>query len=217
MQGSRIMKSTIVAVAIAMGVLAMPVGAAQPRDTSTSTRDVSITSAAVAVATSTSTTTYALNTMKNLPLAGTTASGTVFHGTANIINFQNVNNRIMAIVGISGKLVRPNGTIVGRVTGVRARMPVTLSDGTNVHSSSLTPNAAGVCDILHLHLGALDLNLLGLIVHLDPVRLDITAAPGPGNLLGNLLCAVSGLLDQTGVNGVLVNLLRAIQQILNGL
>jgi len=49
------------------------------------------------------------------------------------------------------------------------------------------------------------------------VRLDITAQPGPGNLLGNLLCAVSGLLDNTGVNDVLVSLLRAIRQILNGL
>ena len=47
-------------------------------------------------------------------------------------------------------------------------------------------------------LGPLDLNLLGLEVHLDPVVLDIVAQPGPGNLLGNLLCAVAGLLDGAG-------------------
>ena len=53
----------------------------------------------------------------------------------------------------------------------------------------------GTCDILHLVLGPLDLNLLGLVVHLDQVVLDITAQSGAGNLLGNLLCAVAGLLD----------------------
>jgi hypothetical protein len=51
------------------------------------------------------------------------------------------------------------------------------------------------CGILHLELGPLDLDLLGLVVHLDQVVLDITAEPGPGNLLGNLLCSIAGLLD----------------------
>jgi hypothetical protein len=46
-----------------------------------------------------------------------------------------------------------------------------------------------------LTLGPLDLNLLGLQVHLDRVVLDITAQSGPGNLLGNLLCSVAHLLD----------------------
>jgi hypothetical protein len=64
------------------------------------------------------------------------------------------------------------------------------------------------CQILNLVLGPLDLNLLGLEVHLNRVVLDIEATPGPGNLLGNLLCAVAGLLDNTGV-------LREIRQILN--
>jgi hypothetical protein len=41
----------------------------------------------------------------------------------------------------------------------------------------------------------LDLNLLGLTVHLDQVVLDIAAQPGAGNLLGNLLCAVANLLN----------------------
>jgi hypothetical protein len=49
--------------------------------------------------------------------------------------------------------------------------------------------------ILNLVFGPLDLNLLGLQVHLDRVVLNITAQPGAGNLLGNLLCAVAGLLN----------------------
>ena len=51
------------------------------------------------------------------------------------------------------------------------------------------------CEILDLVLGPLDLDLLGLVVTLDTVHLNITAEQGPGNLLGNLLCAVAGLLD----------------------
>jgi hypothetical protein len=51
---------------------------------------------------------------------------------------------------------------------------------------------------LNLVLGPLDLNLLGLEVHLNRVVLDIVARTGAGNLLGNLLCAVAGLLDGTG-------------------
>ena len=53
----------------------------------------------------------------------------------------------------------------------------------------MTTARSGSCQILDLRLGPLDLNLLGLVVHLDMVHLNITAEPGPGNLLGNLLCA----------------------------
>ena len=48
---------------------------------------------------------------------------------------------------------------------------------------------------MNLSLGPLDLNLLGLVVHLDEVDLTIDAESGSGNLLGNLLCAVAGLLE----------------------
>lgn len=53
----------------------------------------------------------------------------------------------------------------------------------------------GECPILFLELGPLFLDLLGLQVSLSQITLDITAVAGPGNLLGNLLCAVAGLLD----------------------
>ena len=50
------------------------------------------------------------------------------------------------------------------------------------------------CPVLHLELGPVTLNLLGLVVELDnctngPVTVDITAVRGAGNLLGNLLCS----------------------------
>ena len=55
--------------------------------------------------------------------------------------------------------------------------------------------SAQTCKILHLELGPLDLDLLGLKVHLNKVVLDITAQSGDGNLLGNLLCSVANLLN----------------------
>jgi hypothetical protein len=53
------------------------------------------------------------------------------------------------------------------------------------------------CPILHLVLGPIHLNLLGLVVTTNQIVLDVTAVPGAGNLLGNLLCAVANLLNQS--------------------
>jgi hypothetical protein len=68
------------------------------------------------------------------------------------------------------------------------------------------------CQILDLTLGPLNLNLLGLVVTLNQVHLNITAVPGPGNLLGNLLCSVTHLLDSGNTAG-----LQSLLNILNGL
>ena len=65
----------------------------------------------------------------------------------------------------------------------------------------------GACSILTLTLGPLDLNLLGLRVALNQVNLLIEAIPDPGNLVGNLLCAVAGLLDGGLGGGPLAGLL----------
>lgn len=72
------------------------------------------------------------------------------------------------------------------------------------------PPQPAACPILHLDLGPLNLDLLGLQVHLNQVMLDVTAVPGPGNLLGNLLCAVAGLLDGVDLAGVLGRLLQGL-------
>jgi hypothetical protein len=78
--------------------------------------------------------------------------------------------------------------------------------------------AGGACNVLNLNLGPLDLNVLGLKVHLNTVVLDITAQPGPGRLLGNLLCQVAGLLDQgTPLSGLLGQVSNLLNQILGAL
>src|SRR5262249_39833389 len=70
------------------------------------------------------------------------------------------------------------------------------------------------CQVLDLVLAPLDLNLLGLVVHLDRVHLNITAVPGAGNLLGNLLCALVGLLDGVGTQAQIAALLNQILALL---
>ena len=100
---------------------------------------------------------------------------------------------------LTATLRRGDGTLVGRAHRHDVKLPVKAPGG-HVHSaatSGAVPAAAVTCTILHLVLGPLDLNLLGLHVHLNRVVLDITAVSGAGNLLGNLLCAVAHLLDNT--------------------
>jgi hypothetical protein len=63
----------------------------------------------------------------------------------------------------------------------------------------------GANDILHLSVGPVNLNLLGLNVALDncnngPVVVDVYTQPGQGELLGNLLTEVSNALNPSGSN-----------------
>jgi hypothetical protein len=64
--------------------------------------------------------------------------------------------------------------------------------------------------VLNLSLGPVNLNLLGLGVSLDncangPVTVNITGTDAPGNLLGNLVCDVAGLLDNGSLLGNVLN------------
>jgi hypothetical protein len=76
-------------------------------------------------------------------------------------------------------------------------------------------SAAGTCPILTLTLGPLHLDLLGLVVDIpNPINLNIVAQSGPGNLLGNLLCGVTNLLNG---GGALQTIANDLNQILAGL
>lgn len=98
------------------------------------------------------------------------------------------------------------GLVTGTLTTLTgATVPVSQTVTTTVADAAAT----GSCKILDLVLGPLHLDLLGLVIDLNQVHLQITAQQGPGNLLGNLLCAVAGLLDGNGLNG-LANLLNRL-------
>jgi hypothetical protein len=70
--------------------------------------------------------------------------------------------------------------------GVRMGVPLYQTSSGSI-STMETASPLTICSILDLTLGPLDLNLLGLIVHLDQVHLTITA-DSEGGILGSLLC-----------------------------
>jgi hypothetical protein len=73
------------------------------------------------------------------------------------------------------------------------------------------------CDILGLVLGPLHLDLLGLVVDLNRVVLNITGETGAGNLLGNLLCGLTGILDGTSILTQFQGILQSLLDAINGL
>ncbi len=95
-----------------------------------------------------------------------------------------------------GRLHRAGGEL--RATGV-VNVIATTADGAVYRTSkpvvyrarTLAGSGGGICQILFLTLGPLDLNLLGLVVHLDRVTLRITANRR-GGILGQLLCGLAG-------------------------
>ena len=139
----------------------------------------------------------------SLPVTGIVDGGGAFSGTFLLQRFAMQDGKLVAVGQLAGTLTDATGktTTVFRTT----TMPATATTGSAVVAHVVS------CGILHLELGPLDLDLLGLVVHLDRIVLDISAEPGAGNLLGNLLCAIVGLLDNPGANLVrLLNHLLAI-------
>jgi len=144
-----------------------------------------------------------------VPVAGAAdtqaSSGTL---TVPIVGTNGTN----AVATITG-FVDQNGTLtaVGTITGVVD----TAAGLVNVVNApfSAPVAASGTCTILNLDIGAIHLDLLGLVVDLSPIHLSITAQSGSGQLLGNLLCAVAHLLDNASTNAIA----QLLDQILSAL
>jgi hypothetical protein len=107
-------------------------------------------------------------------------------------------------------------TVLGGLGSVLNDLFGRLGNSGGLHGAS--------CDILNLSVGPLHLNLLGLEVDLDncnngPVTVDITAEPGPGKLLGNLLCGLADILNdggsQTAIDQLLGKISREIRKIIS--
>ena len=115
-------------------------------------------------------------------------------------------------------IVEQDGTLqaVGTFTGTVTDAAGNSTQGTQQLAIPVDlAQSAGSCQILDLVLGPLDLDLLGLQVHLDTVHLNITAQSGPGELVGNLLCAIAGLLDGgLPLNTVLGQIAALLNQLL---
>ena len=143
--------------------------------------------------------------------AGSRVEGTWRNGTVRgwfvPRRFETQSGKLFAVGRLHAILERQDGTVRG-VENKQIRIKVKRIEDERLGGPGARQLAT--CDILNLVLGPLDLDLLGLQVHLDRVVLNIVAVSGAGNLLGNLLCAVAGLLDNNGV-------LRQISQILNSI
>ena len=142
-------------------------------------------------------------------ITGTTASGLDVTGYFTPLKFRRVNGQLRVVGLVSGTMQRADGATrtFDVVRTLRVRSITETGDPATAAKAGQAVQAAAVCDILHLVLGPLDLNLLGLRIQLNQVVLDITAITGA--LLGDLLCAISGLLDG-GLLGQLRDLLNRI-------
>ena len=136
-------------------------------------------------------------------------TGSGVNAAGQLVNF--VGNFDITRFGKQGDALvvvgRLTGTLTNTVTGLVQQVAQTIT---------LPVQAANAaCEILDLEIGAIDLNLLGLVVHLDPINLEITAVPGAGNLLGNLLCAIANLLNDGNPLSDIAGLLNRILRILS--
>src|SRR5688572_16481429 len=107
----------------------------------------------------------------------------------------------VSIPGVTSLTRGANGVLTGTADAV-----LNLADGTTRAVEALitiTPDATDDgCPILNLELQEIDLNLLGLRVQTSDICLNIHGEEGPGNLLGNLLCGLTGILDGP-ISGIL--------------
>jgi hypothetical protein len=121
-----------------------------------------------------------------VPVTGKSATGKKFRGTYAIERFRSSHGDLFAVGTLRGRLGQR------RVARRDVAMPAGLTARPDAAQVPPIPNA---CEILDLVLGPIRLDLLGLVVRTNRINLRIDAVPGPGNLLGNLLCAITGLLD----------------------
>ena len=106
--------------------------------------------------------------------------------------------------------------------------PITLSVVPAVQNAAAASAAtpAVITQVLNLHLGPINLDVLGLQVKTSQICLDVSATSGPGNLLGNLLTSIANLLNGgTSLGSILggltgsqlTTLLNGLTGLLNGL
>lgn len=128
-----------------------------------------------------------------IPVSGTGSAGT-FVGNFQLQRFVANGSGVDAVGLLTGTLTSATGVVTSVVRTLA--IPAAVVDPT--------------CAILHLDLGPLNLTILGLNINLNRIILDITATPGAGNLLGNLLCAVTNLLNNPSGLANLLNRILAL-------
>ena len=124
----------------------------------------------------------------SIPLAATTGHP----ATLTITRFVARDGQLVALANLSGF------TDDGRFVAGPVEVPMTATT-TLAGTAAAQVTQQATCPILNLVIAPIHLDLLGLVVDLpNPLVINIVAESGAGNLLGNLLCAITGLLDGGG-------------------
>jgi len=165
-----------------------------------------------------------------VPITGVTSTGGAFKGLFALQRFASgADGGIVAVGAISGTVTAATGDVVGTVLTGPVSLPVADPRLPRLPRTGWTPGRSHqkaawndaptpaidiilvqeTCSVLNLSLGAIDLNVLGLVVHTDPIALQISGdAAGP---LGAAICLVLNAV------GSIVNLLNTILGLLGGL
>ena len=166
-----------------------------------------------------------------VPMSGTVTKGgkafkgKQFTGTYTIDKFVSKGGKLYSVGTLKGKA----GSKKINKSGVQLPAAVAnnaAAGSSQAHSSQVPPlplplpplPAGNACSVLSLNLGPINLNVLGLVIRTNEIQLRIDAVQGPGNLLGNLLCGITGLLNPaTGGTPIANTPLGQLVQILNAL
>lgn len=134
-----------------------------------------------------------------VPLTGKAKNNKSFTGTYAIERFVASGGKLYSVGDVKGKVGNR------KVSKENVRLPAAVANASAPAKASQVPPlplpplpAGNACAILALDLGPINLNLLGLVVRTNQIQLRIDAVQGPGNLLGNLLCGITGILNPSG-------------------
>jgi hypothetical protein len=157
--------------------------------------------------------------LKNIAVSGVLANDGTFKGKVSITEFGYDQASGLWVSGVLNGTATTADGATQDISQSFSQVDTTLASSPRAASSSGAASFAvtqqASCGILDLDIGAIHLDLLGLVVDLAPIHLDITAVSGAGNLLGNLLCAVAGLLDPNSGLLTLINNLLALLDLLS--
>jgi hypothetical protein len=140
------------------------------------------------------------------------------------VTTSNIDARLFATTGdglILGNLLynvanlaNPNGT-GGLLALLNALGAGNLDSTAGSDGGSLSGTTSAPQQLLQIRLNPLDLNLLGLEVQSDPIVVTLSTQGGDGKLLGNLLGAISTLVNFPGVEAALNNVLGTVVDLVN--
>jgi hypothetical protein len=140
------------------------------------------------------------------------------------VTTSNIDARLSAVTGdgqILGNLLynvanlaNPNGS-GGLLSLLNALGSGNLNSTAGATGGSLSGTTSAPQQLLQIKLNPIDLNLLGLEVKTDPIVVTLSTQGGDGKLLGNLLGAVSTLVNFQGVGAALNNALGTVVNLVN--